>query len=375
MKKIGIIVEYNPLHNGHIHHLNEIKKRYPHSLIICVMSGNFTQRGNFSVLDKWRKTALALQNKIDLVVEYPFYYAIQASDHFAYKAVEILNHLCCETIIFGSENLNANQLYKLANIQLNSAKYTELVQSYLQEKLNYPRATAKALKNLTAIEIAKPNELLGLAYAKAVLQINDQIAIETITRTNDYHSTNLDVIASATSIRIALENKNDFSKSVPQETFLALQEKTVFWEQYFLILKAIVIRSTILELQNIHLVEEGIEYRIKEKIMQAKSFQNLIELIKTKRYTHNRIQRTLLCILLNFTKEAAQKTTELRHIRVLGFSKLGQQHLKMIKKQLQIPIITNLSNNTNYQTDLETNASQIYHLNNNYNDNKSPLKK
>ena len=147
MTTIGIICEYNPFHNGHIYHIKKIKEMYKDSIIILVMSGNFTQRGDISIINKWDKTKIALENNIDLVIELPFVFATQGADVFAKGAIQILNNLKVDKLIFGSECNNISELKELAKIQLQE-NYNTLVKKYLEKGLNYPTAMSKALKDL-----------------------------------------------------------------------------------------------------------------------------------------------------------------------------------------------------------------------------------
>ena len=215
---IGIICEYNPFTYGHLYHLNKIKELYPDSTIILVMSGNITQRGDLSILDKWDKTDISLYYGIDLVIELPFIYACNSSDIFTKGSIKILNELKVNKIIFGSELNDINILKKLANVQFNN-NYNNLVKEYLNKGLNYPTSCGKALYDITGININKPNDILGLCYIKEILINNYNIEPISIKRTNDYHSLNLDnEITSATSIRNALKKNEDISKYVPSIT-------------------------------------------------------------------------------------------------------------------------------------------------------------
>ena len=156
MKIIGIIAEYNPFHLGHRYQIEQIKKIYPNSLIIAIISTHYTERGDISIINKWNKTKICLQEGIDLVVELPTLYATQSADMFAYGALKILNELKIDTLVFGSESNNLDNLINLANIQINNKEYDELVKNYLDKGLNYPTAMSKALKDITKIEINKP---------------------------------------------------------------------------------------------------------------------------------------------------------------------------------------------------------------------------
>ena len=221
MNTIGIICEYNPFHNGHIYHINKIKQMYPENTIILVMSGNYTQRGTISILDKWDKTEIAL-NYVDLVVELPFIFSVQSADIFAKAAVQILNNLNVNKIVFGTESLSITQLEQIAKIQTKDS-FNKLVKKYLNEGINYPTSLSKATYDLTKIKIEKPNDLLGLSYVKEIQKTN--IIPITIQRTNNFHSITLESkISSATSIRNAIKNNQDMKPYVPIETYQKLPQ-------------------------------------------------------------------------------------------------------------------------------------------------------
>ena len=169
MQAIGIICEYNPFHNGHLYHIKSIKKLYPDSIIILVMSGNFLQRGDVSVINKWDKAKIALTYGVDIVVELPFHFATQSSDIFAHGAVSILNSLGVNKIVFGSESNNIKLLSELADIQINNSLYDKKVKEYMDSGCNYPSAMSKALKDINGKTINKPNDLLGLSYIKEMV--------------------------------------------------------------------------------------------------------------------------------------------------------------------------------------------------------------
>lgn len=356
MQKVGIICEYNPFHNGHIYHINKIKELFPDEIIILVMSSNITQRGDFSILDKWEKTDIAL-DYVDLVIELPSIYTIQSADGFAEGAITILKNLNVDKIVFGTETLNANDLNQIAQIQ-KSKKFNELVKKYLDDGINYPTALAKGVFKLTNIKIEKPNDLLGLSYIKELSNMNIKPII--IKRTNDYHSKDLnDKITSATSIREALKNKKDIEPYVPKKTYNYL--KNYEENNYFKYPKYKIIS----EIDNLSIylnVDEGIENRIKKYIYNSCTLDDLIEKIKTKRYTYNKIKRMLLCILLGITKEDNKKLKKIEYIRVLGFNKKGRNYLKKIKDSSKLPLITNYK--SKYKSlELELKIAYIYYLN------------
>ena len=335
MKKIGIICEYNPFHNGHLYHINKIKEMYPDSIIILVMSGNFTQRGIPSILSKEEKTNIALSNKIDLVIELPFIFSTQSADIFARASVSILKKFKVDYLVFGSESNDIQKLKNFANIQINDKNYNENVKKYLDKGLNYPTAMAKALGE-NNLEVC-PNDILGLSYVKEIIKQDCKIEPVTISRINNFHSKELSEISSSTAIRNAILNNKDFNKSVPLEVFNLLKGKKN--KNYFNYLKYKIIS----EGKNINkylTVDEGIENRILKVINECNSTEELINKIKTKRYTYNKISRMLTHILCSLTKEEAKNNIDIKYIHVLGFNHIGQKYLNTIKKELDVPLIT-----------------------------------
>ncbi len=355
MKSVGIICEYNPFHNGHIYHINQVKQLFPDSVIVLIMSGNFTQRGDVSLIDKWTKTNIAL-NYVDLVIELPFVFSTASADIFAYGAINILKNLNVDALVFGTETLSAPKLEEIAKTQ-KQKKFDKLVKKYLDEGLNYPTSLSKAVYDLTNIKIDKPNDLLGLSYVKEL--INTDIKPITIQRTNDFHSKNLDgQISSASSIREALKNGQSVKKYVPKETYKALKN-IHFNEDYFPYLKYKII-SEINDLAKYVNVDEGLENRLKKYIYEANSLDDLINKMKTKRYTYNKLKRMFTYILCGFTKAENMKTLE--YIRVLGFNKKGQSYLKKVKNASSLPIITTYKNQYKL-LEIEMKTSYVYYLN------------
>ena len=355
MEKIGIICEYNPFHNGHIYHIEKIKEKFPNSTIIAVVSGNFTQRGIPSILTKEEKTKIALKNGIDLVVELPFAFASQSADIFAYGAVKILDELKVDYLVFGSESNDIEKIKEYAKTQLNNSDYEKLVKDYLSQGLNYPTALSKAIG---CDSIKDPNDLLGISYLKALIKLNSNIVPVTIKRTNDYHSKTISNISSATAIRNALNNGDKISDSVPKDVYKIIKNRHEI--DYFKYLKYKII-SEGTSINKYQTVDEGIENRIIKVIDKCSSTSELIESIKTKRYTYNKLSRMLIHVLCSFTKEEANKNNKINYIMVLGFTELGQKYLNEIKKKISIPIITT----TKYYSDLLTlqkRVDSIYNL-------------
>ncbi len=359
MKSVGIICEYNPFHNGHLYHLNKVKELYPNYTIILIMSGSFMQRGEVSVIDKWAKTKIALEHGIDLVVELPFVFSSQSADLFAKGSIQLLNHLNVEDVVFGSESNNISLLNKIADLSL-SSNYDDLVKDYLNKGFSYPKATFEALTELTGEVIDTPNDILGISYIKEIKRLKSNIKAISIKRTNDYHSQELDNnITSASSIRAALKNNKTIDNYVPNITYNYLNNKLHFIDDYFPFLKY----KILTEINNLHIyqtVDEGIENRIKKYIVKSNSLEELVESIKTKRYTHNKIMRMLTHIMCSFTKEEASTFSDVEYIRVLGFNTSGRKYLNNIKKELTIPLVTNYSKLNNKMLELEFRATCVY---------------
>ena len=365
---IGIICEYNPFHYGHLYHLNKIKEMYPNSNIILVMSGWITERGDLSLIDKFKKTDIALKYGVDLVVELPFKF-IQSADYFAKGSIETLNKLGCDTIVFGSESNDIENLKYLANIQLNNKEYDSLVKKYVNEGINYPTALSKALKTITGKTIDTPNDLLGLSYIREIIKNNYNINPISIKRNSDYNSKTIEgKITSATSIRELLKKKKNVRKYVPKHSYKYLKN-VLFIEDYFEFLKYKIISSNNLTIYQG--IDNDLSNRIYKYIDCSNSLDELLNNIKTKRYTYNRLKRSLTYILLSITKEDCNNL-DLEYIRILGFNTKGKEYLNKIKKNINIPILTNYDDKY-LNKDLTIN--KIISLNNKIKDKKGFIEK
>lgn len=363
MEIIGIICEYNPFHLGHLYQINQIKKMYPDSLIICILNGTFMQRGELSIINKWDKTKICLENQIDIVVELPFVFATQSADIFAQGATYILNELKINKLVFGSETNDVNLLTKLANTQLNNKNFDELVKKYLDKGINYPTALSKALEKLTKTKIDKPNDLLAISYIKEIIKNNYPITPISIKRTNNYHNKDINneknQIINASLIRKMIDEKKDISLYVPEITLKYLNN-IPSKEKYYNLLKYQIINN-IDNLNQFQTVDEGLDNLIKKNILATKNVEELIKSIKTKRYTYNKISRMLTHILTNLKKEEV-KNLKIDYIRLLGFNKKGQSYLNKIKKEITIPLITKYSKNNFKLLNIEKRIAHIYSL-------------
>ena len=360
MKAIGIIAEYNPFHNGHLYQINKIKEKYPDYTLIVVMSGNFTQRGDTAIIDKWKRTDIALKSGVDLVIELPFPFATQSADFFADGAITILENLKVDKVIFGSESDNINDLELIASCQLNNPEFNQLVKVYSKMGKNYPTAIACSIKDLTSKQINTPNDLLGISYIKAILKNKYKIIPEIIKRTNNYHEKELNKdISSATAIREALKMNNSVDNQVPNIELNYLKDIYIL-DNYFYILKYKIITED--NLSKFQTVDEGIDRLLKKEIESAKDVEDLIKKIKSKRYTYNKISRMLIHILCNFTKEKAQEFRNITYIRPLGMNKKGKEYLNKVKKDIKIPIISKITREKDSMLEYEIQTTKIYDL-------------
>lgn len=380
MKVVGLITEYNPFHNGHMHHLLKAKETTQSDYSIAVMSGHFLQRGEPAILDKWTRARAAVEAGVDLVLEIPTLFACSSAEYFAYGSVSLLDSLgIVDTLCFGSEDGKLGDLIKVAKLLNQPTKeFNTLITTHLEKGLSYPKARELTLNELLegAIDL-KPNNILGIEYLKALREIRSSIRPYTIQRINaDYNSLELKGnIASATGIRNALFNSKDLNNIqnfVPRSTYKALgnsKEQMIFKHDLTTVLLYKIRSTSLLELKRIHDVTEGLEYKIKKAAETATTYDELMDGIISKRFTQTRIQRILIKILLGITKEDIGSRFEIKpeYARILAFNEKGQYLIKKIKKQTDFPLITNI-NKTNLHLegqnmlDFDIKATNIYNL-------------
>ncbi len=364
MKVAGIIVEYNPLHNGHLHHIQETKKLSNCDYLIAVMSGNFTQRGEPAMIDKFSRTKMALKNQVDLVIELPFVFSVQSADIFAYTSVAILNHLGVDEIYFGSESGNIDELFYLSKV-LQSAEYNKLVLEYSKLGNSYPTSSDMAIKKLTNSKIYDlPNNILGIHYINAVKKLKSDIKIKTIKRIEAgyYEEFNKDKsIQSASGIRKMLKTGIDIKNYVPDSVYKILDDRLVVdFNMFTEHLKYKILSATKEDLKGIFNITEGFENRVK-KIRDFEDIDDLISQLLTRRYPHSNIRRSLIHILCN-TEKNVLTSFEIPYIRILGMNQVGQQYLNLIKKDLTIPLISKISGSKHSYLEMELKASKIYSM-------------
>lgn len=371
MNLLGLIVEYNPFHNGHKYHLEKSKEVTKATHTIAVMSGSFLQRGEPALFDKYTRAEMAVKNGVDLVIELPTLYACQSAEIFSHGAITTLNSLnCVNSVCFGSEEGNVEILNAIANILVKEPiEFKSSLKKYLDDGLVFPIARSKALYeyikthnilNLDENELQQvlnsSNNILGIEYIKSLIKLNSPITPYTITRvSSQYNSSDITSnICSATAIRNYLKNNEDLKlieNVIPKSTFNEINSKInskfnpVFDYMFYNILSSIIIRDYE-NLHNYFEVNEGLENKIYSNIFTSSNLEELVNSTKSKRYTITKIKRTLNNILLGITKEDVIKTKDLNsipYIRVLAFNNKGREIIKKIKTSCDIEIITKVS--------------------------------
>lgn len=356
MQIIGIVTEYNPFHNGHLYQIKKIKEMYPDSVIIVAMSGNYTMRGEISVLDKWNKTNIAINNGIDIVLEIPFIYSNQSSDIFSYAALKMLNEFKIEKLVFGSETNNIDLLSLASSVQIDNKKFDSLVKDYMSKGYNYPSSIGKSIYELTGIKIKESNDILGVSYIKEILKNKYNIKPISIKRTNNFKTnTKKSNIISAYEIREFLNKNESIKEYVPNNVTPYI--KKVDYEKLFNLIKCKVI-SEKNSLNKYHLIDEGIENRIYEGVIKCDNYDDLVKYISNKRVTINKVNRILINIFVGLTKEEASNK-ELSYIKILGLSKNGKKYYSKIKKDINIKVCNKFEKDV---MNTELKASYLYSI-------------
>ena len=405
MNITGLIVEYNPFHNGHIYHLQKSLEKTNADASIAVMSGNFIQRGEPALFDKFSRAKAAVESGVDLVVELPSIYASQSAELFAKGSVSLLNSLgCVNSICFGSEEGNIDALYLIASILcLEPQDFKKKLSSYLGEGMLFPTARNKALfdyinspdfsfgDNFNGIDLSEErlndilsssNNILGIEYIKQLISLKSDIKPFTIGRIHsEYNSEEISGnINSATAVRKKLyeiisskennssdideliksiQTSTDITNSIPESTLNMITSNIekgflpMYPEYFFETLISTIIRDK-KNLESYFDISEGIENKIFKAALVAKDYDELLNLVKSKRYTMTRIKRCLNNILLGITKddmELAKGINTIPYVRILAFNSKGREIIREIKKSSEIKIINKFSEVEHFMDD------------------------
>lgn len=395
MKAVGLVTEYNPFHNGHLYHLNKAMELTGADISVAVMSGDFVQRGEPAVLDKYTRTSMALNSGVNLVVELPVNYAVSSAESFAAGALKVLDYIKADSIAFGSESGDIERLSKLAHILCDNEDtlYKE-ISKYTANGISYAAARQKVVEKLTDKDTAEmltsSNNILAVEYLKAIIKNNYAIKPYTVQRQGDsYNDTDIrSEYASATALRENLKADN-ISEYIPVKAGLILSsntnyiypdditevlftrlldilfasnyDKNVFIEnvmQYPDVSKEIAGR---LYKSAMDMITRTVPQRSESKDNWAFSFGSLCEHIKTKEVPLSRIKRALVRITLGLDKKHMEKYANEPYIRVLGFDKKGQEYLSYIRKTVEVPLVTKTADYKEILLD-DIHAANIYNM-------------
>lgn len=351
MNIVGIIAEYNPMHNGHIYHIKKARELTNADYTIVIMSGSFTEQGNIATLDKFTRAKIAVECGADLVLELPTVYSTSSAENFAKGAVNILNSLGCVThLAFGAETEDITNLKKIAEAKISyENEILEKKKQYLKDGITAANAEYLATMDFVAFDLKnileEPNNLLGVEYLKALIASHSQIKPVLIQRLKTNHRDDKieenGVLASSTAIREALlNNTEDISLSVPENTYIAIKKgKYKLNKNLWELLRFSILKLGKEGLKNIQDVSEGLENKLYDELLNSSSYDEFIHNVKSKRFTLSRIKRICIYILLEITKEKYARLSNTYYARVLKVRKNSSNLLSLISKNSSITYV------------------------------------
>lgn len=365
MKIVGLIVEYNPLHYGHLYHIEETKKKLNPDVLIAVMSGNVVQRGEFASTDKFSRAKMALHAGVDLVVELPTLYTLQNADNFAKASVAILHYLGVTDICFGSEDGDIDSLKSVA-ATLDSSVYHERLKIHLSDGDSFPTSSHKAMQEVHENDgYDLPNNILGIQYVRAVNELNKGINLHTIKRiASGYYDDILEDthIQSASSIRKQLFEHKDIEAYVPPYVHQIISKASlVNTKDFFPFIKYKLLSSKADTLHQIYGMDEGIEHRLIDVVNDCHTYDEFIKKAISRRYTHARLNRLLMHLLIGINKQHLP-IKEMPYIRILGMNQHGQSYLSKIKHDVQPKLITNVKKDHSPLLEIDLRTSKVMNM-------------
>lgn len=359
---LGIVAEYNPFHNGHLYHIKQSIEQTDSDYIVCVISGNFVQRGNTSIIDKWTKAKMAILNGADLVLELPTIYSTSSAENFAEGAIKILDELgIVDSISFGMETNNLATLNNVANVLYQEPKeYVTMLNHELSKGVSFPKARENALmmylndiKRYANI-LAGSNNILAIEYLKAMKKLKSPLRPVGIQREKVFYNDNfiVDDFASATAIRKMIVNKqfDDIIKVMPRSSYILLAQElrkghyvldlSRFQSEILYKLRSM----TVEEIKALPDVSEGLENAIKNAANSCNNIIDFVNIVKSKRYTQTRIQRILIYALLGITQKMMDTSKKVMpYIRVLGMSENGKNLIsEAMAKNPKLNLVTSV---------------------------------
>lgn len=364
MSVIGIVCEFNPFHLGHKYLIDSVKRAG--DTVVCVMSGNFVQRGEPALFSKEVRVKAALLNGADIVLELPFIYATASAEAFAYNAVKILNDFGCDKLAFGTENADVESLEKAVSVFENS-DFDAKVKKHLEKGISYPAARQCAFDEYDVnFDISTPNNILALEYVKAIKKLNSKMTPVPVTRVGAGYNEakSVDGIAAATHIRQLINNGEDFSQFVPENTVEIYNEELkngnfVSIEKYNLTALALLRSKLNEDASNIANMAEGLENRIKSAVKEGTSLEEIYDNAKTKRFTHSRIRRAVISLALGVTADDLKISVS--YCRLLGFNKASAELMGTLAAGSKLPFVASYSDILNLKL---SDADKIFALEN-----------
>lgn len=360
MKALGLITEYNPMHFGHTYHIRQSQALTKPDVTVAVMSGSVVQRGDFAMHSKFKRTKTALHNGVDLVIEIPSFFVMQAADYFAEAGVYLLDQLGVSHLVFGSESGEIRDLQALQALQ-ESPDYETSLKDALAEGMSYPDAAYKATQKAHINATLTPNNILGVSYLKAIKKMGSPMHADTIKREKRTYYDALKTfqkIQSATAIRTELKQGKSVARYVPEPLaseidHLKRVELDDFYEAFSYRLKMIDTEA----FKHQFGFYEGLENRFL-KAKSAPSMLEFLEQVKTPRYTYAHLGRAMMHFLLH-TPEAFSAYKTPPYIRILGMNDRGQTYLNQIKKTTDLPFFTSAKAGQHPLLDFELKISQL----------------
>ena len=338
LQAVGIIAEYNPFHNGHAYQVAQARKMTGADVVVAAMSGNWVQRGEPALMDKWQRAQAAIAGGVDLVVELPTASAVQPAHLFASGGVSLLAAMDCRWLVFGSEHPEMDYDQLMAHLPSDPATFKRFDQTYASLFQGY-------LREQTGITLNAANDILGFFYALANRRQGNPLELLALARKGSQHNDQTiaatSAFASATSIRsAALAGDWDAVAAVVPATTLAILKdaQLTSWEDFWPNLRYQLVSGDVADLRQVYQITEGVEYRLKRAALPSATFADFMHAVKTKRYTYTRLQRQSAYLLGQM--KPAEMDPQPQYLRVLGYSAAGQRYLHQIKKQVNLPLIS-----------------------------------
>lgn len=376
MRVVGLIVEYNPFHNGHLYHLEQSRILSGADSVVCVMSGNFVQRGEPAMVNKWARTRMALAAGVDLVIELPAVYAMASAEYFGYGAVKLLDSLgIVDTLCFGSESGQMEELDIVARVLHDEPEeYKQLLKQALKEGISFPAARQQAVGKYLQDRVpcsdrlnlltSSANNILGIEYLKSLKKLKSRMQPLTIPRiSNQYNQQELSgSVSSATAIRKSISESalvcydSDWVQAIPETSRQVLEQEfaagrgPVQSADFELLILAALRRMTKDQIKQLPYIGEGLENRIKKAAELSGSLEELVDKVSTRRYTRTRIQRSLFHIITGLTAKELERFGLYggpQYVRVLGFNGKGRELLAAAADQSMLPVIVKPANYKN----------------------------